>query len=165
MNISSANPDFDFNSSYYGIHRGGIGWRLVDQGEVYLGEKIIMAHALVYGRGYDLYSPYTGAHTDFKTARAVIRPSWIWNKNMQTATELGWFTQENRINNTSLNESGYKVTLAQVYKVDTSILNSRPELRLYSTYLKALENEIDHQRFNDDKNYQISFGAQVEVLF
>lgn len=165
MNISSANPDFDFNSSYYGIHRGGIGWRLVDQGEVYLGEKIIMAHALVYGRGYDLYSPYTGAHTDFKTARAVIRPSWIWNKNMQTALELGWFTQENRTNNTSLNESGYKVTLAQVYKVDTSILNSRPELRLYSTYLKALENEIDHQRFNDDKNYQISFGAQVEVLF
>ncbi|EOK5540169.1 carbohydrate porin [Enterobacter kobei] len=49
--------------------------------------------------------------------------------------------------------------------MDTSILNSRPELRLYSTYLKALENEIDHQRFNDDKNYQISFGAQVEVLF
>lgn len=41
---------------------------------------------------------------------------------MQTALELGWFTQENRTNNTSLNESGYKVTLAQVYKVDTSIL-------------------------------------------
>ena len=26
MNISSANPDFDYNSSYYGIHSDGIGW-------------------------------------------------------------------------------------------------------------------------------------------
>lgn len=165
MNISSANPDFDYNSSYYGIHSGGIGWRLVDQGEFYLGEKIIMAHALVYGRGHDLYSTYTGAHTDFTTARAVIRPSWIWNQNMQTALELGYFTQKNRVNNSTSDESGYKVTLAQVYKVDTSILNSRPELRLYSTYLKALEHEIDSQSFNDGKDYQISFGVQAEVVF
>lgn len=165
MNISSANPDFDYNSSYYGIHSGGIGWRLVNQGEFYLGEKIIMAHALVYGRGHDLYSTYTGAHTDFETARAVIRPSWIWSRNMQTALELGYFTQKNKVNNATMDESGYKVTLAQVYKVDTSILNSRPEIRFYSTYLKALENEIDTQTFNDGKDYQISFGVQAEVVF
>lgn len=165
MNISSANPDFDYNSSYYGIHSGGIGWRLVNQGEVYFGDKIIMAHALAYGRGNDLYSTYTGAHTDFETVRAVIRPSWIWNHNTQTALELGYFTQENRVNDNARDESGYKVTLAQVYKVDTSILNSRPELRLYTTYLKALENEIDSQTFNDGKDYQISFGVQAEVVF
>lgn len=84
---------------------------------------------------------------------------------MQTALELGYFTQKNRVNNSTLDESGYKVTLAQVYKVDTSILNSRPELRLYSTYLKALEHEIDNQTFNDGKDYQISFGVQAEVVF
>ncbi len=165
MNISSANPDFDYNSSYYGIHSGGIGWRLVNQGEFYLSEKVIMAHALVYGRGHDLYSTFTGAHTDFETARAVIRPSWIWSQNMQTALELGYFTQKNSVNNMTYDESGYKVTLAQVYKVDTSILNSRPEIRFYSTWLKALENEIDTQSFNDGKDYQISFGVQAEVVF
>jgi len=165
MNISSANPDFDYNSSYYGIHSGGIGWRLVNQGEFYLSDKIIMAHALVYGRGHDLYSTYTGAHTDFETVRAVIRPSWIWSRNMQTALEMGYFNQQNRANNLSFDESGYKVTLAQVFKVDTSILNSRPEIRLYSTYLKALENEIDSTTFNDGKDYQISFGVQAEVVF
>ncbi|MBM7345254.1 carbohydrate porin [Pantoea coffeiphila] len=165
MNISSANPDFDYNSSYYGIHSDGIGWRLVSQGEFYLSDKIIMAHALVYGRGHDLYSTYTGAHTDFETARAVIRPSWIWSRTMQTALELGYFNQQNRANNLSFDESGYKVTLAQVFKVDTSILNSRPEIRLYTTYLKALENEIDSTTFNDGKDYQISFGVQAEVVF
>lgn len=165
MNISSANPDFDYNSAWYGVHSDGIGWRLVNQGEFYLSDKIIMAHALVYGRGHDLYSTYTGAHTDFETWRAVIRPSWIWSPKMQTALELGYFNQQNRANNLSYDESGYKVTLAQVFKVDTSILNSRPEIRLYSTYLKTLENEIDSNAFNDGKDYQISFGVQAEVVF
>lgn len=165
MNISNANPDFDYNSAYYGIHSGGIGWRLVNQGEVYFGEKLIMAHALVFGHGQDLYSPLTGAHTDFNTARAVIRPSWIWSAQMQTALELGYFTQTNRVRHRSWDESGYKVTLAQVYKVDTSIMNSRPEIRVYSSWLKALENEIDRQIFNDGKDYQLSFGIQAEVVF
>ena len=124
-----------------------------------------MAHALVYGRGHYIYSTYTGAHTDFETSRAVIRLSWIWSRNMQTALELGYFTQKNKVNNVNYNESGYKVTLAQVYKVDTSIMNSRPEIRVYTTYLKALENEIDTLTFNDGKDYQISFGVQAEVVF
>lgn len=84
---------------------------------------------------------------------------------MQTALELGYFNQQNRVNDLKFDESGYKVTLAQVFKVDTSILNSRPEIRLYTTYLKALENEIDSTTFNDGKDYQISFGVQAEVVF
>lgn len=165
MNISSANPDFDYNSSYYGIHSDGKAWRLINQGEIRPGERLIMAHALAYGNGNDLYSVYTGPNTDFRRVRAVIRPSWIWSLNTQTALELGWFSQKQRMNAASYNESGYKVTLAQVYKVDTSILKSWPELCLYSTYLKALENRIDNQAFNDGKDYQISFGAQVDVVF
>lgn len=129
MNISNANPDFDYNSSYYGIHSGGIGWRLVSQGEIYLRKDVIMSHALVYGRGSDLYSTTTGAHTDFESIRAVIRPSYIWDKSNQTALELGYFTQENTANRTRYEESGYKVTLAHTFKVDTSLLNSRPEIR------------------------------------
>ncbi|MEC5342766.1 carbohydrate porin [Brenneria populi] len=165
MSISGSNPDFDYNSSYYGVHSDGIGWRLVSQGEIYLRDDVIMAHALVYGRGNDLYSVNKGAHTDFETMRAVIRPSYIWNSANQTALELGYFTQENRNNNINYDESGYKVTLAHIFKVDTSLLNSRPEIRFYTSYLKALENEIDNQTFNDEKDYQISFGVQAEVVF
>ncbi|CPR14488.1 carbohydrate porin [Brenneria goodwinii] len=165
MNISGANPDFDYNSSYYGIHSGGIGWRLVNQGEIFLRDDVIMAHSLVYGRGSDLYSVNTGAHTDFETIRAVIRPSYIWDKTNQTALELGYFIQENSANNSNYDESGYKVTLAHTFKVDTSLLRSRPEIRFYTSYLKALENEIDNHSFNDKKDYQISFGVQAEVVF
>ncbi|MDV1102117.1 hypothetical protein, partial [Raoultella ornithinolytica] len=41
----------------------------------------------------------------------------------------------------------------------------RPEIRIYTTYLKALENEIDNHQFNDGKNYQVSFGVEGEVFW
>ncbi|MBT9184249.1 carbohydrate porin [Pectobacterium punjabense] len=165
MNISGPNPDFDYKSAYYGIHSEGIGWRLINQGEIYLRDNVIMAHSLVYGRGNDLYSINNGAHTDFETMRAVIRPSYIWDRTNQTAIELGYFVQENTNKNSSYDESGYKVTLAHILKVDTSLLKSRPEIRFYTSYLKALDNEIDKHSFNDKKDYQISFGVQAEVVF
>ncbi|NDL62108.1 carbohydrate porin [Acerihabitans arboris] len=165
MNISDANPEFGYNSAYYGLHSGGIGWRLVNQGEVYLTPSVIMAHALVYGSGHDLYSTYTGAHTDFESFRAVVRPGYIWNVLNQSAIELGFFDQKNTLDSENYNESGYKITLAHTLKVDASMLNSRPEIRFYTTYLKALRNELDGVTFNDDKNYQLSFGIQAELFF
>lgn len=58
-------------------------------------EDIILANALVYSRGEDVYSYETGAHTDFESVRAVIRPAYIWSKYHQTGVELGYFNQKN----------------------------------------------------------------------
>jgi carbohydrate-specific outer membrane porin len=104
-----------------------------------------MANALVYSFGNDIYSYETGAHSDFESIRAVVRPAYIWDKFNQTGVELGYFTQQNKdISGNKYNESGYKTTLFHTFKVNTSLLTSRPEIRFYATYMKALETELDY---------------------
>ncbi|WP_241221421.1 carbohydrate porin, partial [Escherichia coli] len=48
-------------------------------------------------------------------------------------------------------------------KVNTSMLTSRPEIRFYATYIKALENELDGFTFEDNKDDQFAVGAQAEI--
>ncbi|HDT6555354.1 TPA: carbohydrate porin [Raoultella ornithinolytica] len=164
MNISGSTGMFEYASMYYGNHTNGTAYRLMNQGEIYLSDKVIMQDAIVYGWGEDLFSYNTGSHTDFNSLRMALRPSYIWDKNNQTGFEVGYFNQTNKVSGTSYDESGYKVTLAHTFKTDFSLL-SRPEIRIYTTYLKALENEIDNHQFNDGKNYQVSFGVEGEVFW
>lgn len=42
---------------------------------MYLTDNIIMANALVYSHGEDVYSHESGAHSDFDSIRTVIRPT------------------------------------------------------------------------------------------
>lgn len=166
-NINTNNPEFASNSSndYYGEHTGGRAYRLVSQGEWYLHDKVIMAHALAYTWGSDIYSYDTDkAHTDFHSIKSAFRPSYIWDRYNQTAIELGYFQQVNEAQGRSEHEEGYKITLAHIFKVSESILTSRPDIRFYVTYLKALKNDIDDIDFHG-KSHQISFGVQTEVWF
>ncbi|MBK0001562.1 carbohydrate porin [Erwinia sp. S38] len=161
---ASSNPFGGLNNYYYGDHTDGLAWRLISQGEMYLGEKIILANALVYSSGNDIFSYETGAHSDFNSMRAVVRPSWIWDKYNQTGVELGYFTQTNKnASGTSFDESGLKTTLYHMFKVDTSLLNSRPEIRFYGTWLRVLDNELDQFTFPDQKKDQFTIGVQTEV--
>ncbi|MEQ9928065.1 carbohydrate porin [Pectobacterium parvum] len=162
---NDGNPSIGQGENYYGDHTGGNAFRVISQGEMYLHDNIIMANALVHSWGKDIYSYETGAHSDFESIRTVIRPAYIWDTYNQTGVELGWFTQKNT-NQAGANfrESGYKTTLYHALKVDTSILNSRPEIRLYGTYLNILDNEISGYKFSDDKNKsQFIVGVQAEV--
>ncbi|MBJ7221055.1 MULTISPECIES: carbohydrate porin [unclassified Brenneria] len=160
--VSDANPVYSYNGNYYGDHSGSA-WRVLSQGENYLLPDVIMAHALVYTKGNDIYSYDTGAHTDFESIRAVARPAYIWDEYNQTGVELGYFTQTNKTGGVSYQESGYKTTLYHAIKVDTSILTSRPEIRFYGTYLKIKDNEISSATFNDEKSDQFTVGVQAEV--
>ncbi|MFM2533073.1 carbohydrate porin, partial [Escherichia coli] len=67
------------------------------------------------------------------------------------------------LNSNKFNESGYKTTLFHTFKVNTSMLTSRPEIRFYATYIKALENELDGFTFEDNKDDQFAVGAQAEI--
>ena len=162
---NDGNPSIGQGEYYYGDHTGGNAFRLLSQGEIYLHENVIMANALVYSWGQDIYSYETGAHSDFDSIRTVIRPAYIWDKFNQTGVELSWFTQKNTSKTgVSFRESGYKTTLYHALKVDTSILSSRPEIRFYGTYLNILDNEISGYKCSDDETKsQFIAGVQDEV--
>ncbi|MEH2921402.1 carbohydrate porin [Samsonia erythrinae] len=161
--IDNANATYGFGDDYYGNHSYGKAYRLISQGENYLRSDVIMSHALVYSWGDDIYSYNTGANTDFEGIRAVIRPAYIWDEYNQTGVELGWFEQTNKVGGVKYRESGYKSTLFHTFKVGTSLLNSRPEIRFYATYLKSKDNEITDFRFADEKSDQFTVGVQTEV--
>ncbi|EJC1235181.1 carbohydrate porin [Salmonella enterica] len=149
---------------YYGDHSNGIAWRLISQGELYLADRIIMANAIVGAHGEDIYSYETGAHSVFSSLRTVIRPAWIWNTYNESGVELGWFVQKNTTSNgTDAKESAYKATLYHALKVGPSLLNSRPEIRFYGTYIDILNNELSNFRFNDNSKDQFMIGVQAEV--
>ncbi|HBB4072511.1 TPA: carbohydrate porin [Shigella flexneri] len=161
---AGASPFTTFNGRYYGDHTGGTAVRLTSQGEAYIGDHFIVANAIVYSFGNDIYSYETGAHSDFESIRAVVRPAYIWDQYNQTGVELGYFTQQNKdANSNKFNESGYKTTLFHTFKVNTSMLTSRLEIRFYATYIKALENELDGFTFEDNKDDQFAVGAQAEI--
>ncbi|QOV68845.1 carbohydrate porin [Citrobacter sp. BDA59-3] len=161
---SGSSPYIAFNGRYYGDHTNGTAIRLVSQGETYLRDDVIVANALVYSRGEDVYSYETGAHSDFTSYRAVVRPAYIWDKYNQTGVELAYFNQQNKNQyGAKFKEAGYKTTLYHTLKVNTSMLTSRPEIRFYGTYIHALDNELDNFSFADEKNNQFAAGVQAEV--
>lgn len=160
----SATALFGVGKYYYGEHTGGTAFRLISQGEAYMGDNFIVANALIYSRGNDIYSLDTGSHTDFESYRVVVRPAWIWDNFNQSGIEAGWFTQKNvASNHQSFTESGVKTTLFHTFKIDTSMMKSRPEIRLYGTWLKVLDNELDNFSFEHEKDDQFTLGAQAEV--
>lgn len=165
-NINTNNPTFASDGNdYFGQHDGGSAYRIVSQGEMYLADNVIMAHAIALTTGNDVYSyDMKTPHTDFYSFKSAIRPAYIWNQYNQTGIELGYFQQRNEVNNQKYKEQGYKTTLFHSFKVGESILNSRPDIRFYASYLRILDNEISHSELNG-KDHQISVGVQTEVWF
>lgn len=163
-NFSGASNSMGNGRYYYGEQTDGTAWRLISQGEMYLADRIIMANSLVWSHGSDIYSYESGAHSDFNSIRAVVRPAWIWDTWNQTGVELAWFTQKNKTEQgVSLKESGYKTTLYHALKVGPSLLGSRPEIRFYGTYLNIIDNELSNFKFNDNSNNEFMAGVQAEV--
>ena len=166
-NINTNNPEFAANSDndYIGTHTGGKAYRLVSEGEAYLADKVIVAHALALTTGKDVYSyDLNLAHTDFTSFKSAIRPAYIWDTYNQSGVELGYFKQKNKVKGKSYTEEGIKTTLFHSFKVGESILTSRPDIRFYVSYIESMQNEISKFDFNGKKN-QISFGVQTEVWF
>lgn len=163
-NFSGASNSMAHGRYYYGDHTNGVALRLISQGEIYLADRVIMANALVWSHGNDIYSYESGAHSDFDSFRAVIRPAWIWDTWNQTGVELGWFAQKNKTEQgKDLKESAYKTTLYHALKVGPSLLGSRPEIRFYGTYINILDNGLSQYRFNDDSKDELMLGVQAEV--
>lgn len=166
-NINTNNPEFaaNANNDYIGKHTGGKAYRLVSEGEAYLSDNVIMAHALALTTGKDVYSyDLNLPHTDFTSFKSAVRPAYIWDQYNQSGVEFGYFNQKNKVNGKTYKEEGYKTTLYHSFKVGESILSSRPDIRFYLSYIESLNNDISKFEFNGKKR-QISFGVQTEVWF
>lgn len=166
-NINTNNPEFAANADndYIGTHTGGKAYRLVSEGEAYLSDDVIVAHALALTTGNDVYSyDLNLPHTDFSSFKSAIRPAYIWDNYNQSGVEIGYFKQKNKAGNKTYREEGYKTTLYHSFKVGKSILSSRPDIRFYVTYIESLQNDISKFDFNG-KDHQLSFGVQTEVWF
>lgn len=166
-NINTNNPEFaaNANNDYIGKHNGGKAYRLVSEGEAYLFDNVIVAHALALTTGKDVYSyDLNLPHTDFTSFKSAVRPAYIWDQYNQSGVEIGYFRQKNKVNGRTYKEEGYKTTLYHSFKVGESILSSRPDIRFYLSYIESLNNDISKFEFNG-KKHQISFGVQTEVWF
>lgn len=166
-NINTNNPEFaaNANNDYIGKHTGGKAYRLVSEGEAYLFDNVIVAHALALTTGKDVYSyDLNLPHTDFTSFKSAVRPAYIWDQYNQSGVEIGYFRQKNKVNGRTYKEEGYKTTLYHSFKVGESILSSRPDIRFYLSYIESLNNDISKFEFNG-KKHQISFGVQTEVWF
>ncbi len=138
--------------------------RLTSQGEAYIGDHFIVANAIVYSFGNDIYS-YEQAHILISNlfVRLFARP--IFGTNI-TRRVLNWAISPSKtkmriaINIMSL---VIKPRSSIPFKVNTSMLTSRPEIRFYTTYIKALENELDGFLLEDNKDDQFAVGARAEI--
>jgi carbohydrate-specific outer membrane porin len=156
--IDGPNPDYAVNDS-----DGASAFRFISQGENYFFDKnVIMAHAFVLSHGTGAYTD-SQSNVDFTGARLVVRPAYIWDQYNESGVELGMFKQTNTVDGTDYDESGYKVTAFHTFKVGTSMLRSRPEIRFYTSYLKADQNEVSDFTFSDGGDDQLSVGVQAEI--
>ncbi len=133
------------------------GYRLINTGEIKLGDKVILSHVLTYG-----YAQDTEANVDDNTLLSfVVRPEYVWNDSWKTALELGYFQQKETYHSGSdYKTGGNKVTVAQILSAGSDFF-ARPEIRFYATYIADTE---DNRSFNDGRdNNTFMFGAQVEA--
>ena len=161
--FTNADPDY----RYLDGKASGQTYRLLSQGENFIGDDYVVAHAFVLGYAdniYDNSGKVAREHVETEFVRALVRPAYIWNDFNQTGVEMSYFHQKaSDRNDNDLVESGYKLTAFHTLKVGTSMMRSRPEIRFYSTYLDSLDNEITQFTFNDSHKSQLSFGVQAEV--
>lgn len=133
------------------------GYRAILAGTIPFGEKWAIDHVITYGKADKLEA----WHDNTDLFSAVARGQYVWTKNMKTLLEVGTFEQNKEWTSGSVDKSsGQKYTLAQAFTAGIPFL-SRPELRIFASYLKDGQN--DHA-FNSGKdNNTMNFGVQAEA--
>lgn len=164
--IHGANPYLGHSDNYIGNQSGGTLYRVLSQGENFIGDHFGIVHAFALGKANDIVDPETFApHSDLTYIRSVIRPAYIWENYNQTGVELGYFKQDSKQYGETLTESGYKTTLFHSIRFEKSSFGLLPEIRFFATYLKAIDNQLDNVAFADGKDDQWKFGITANVMF
>lgn len=145
-------------------------FRLINWGVVSLGERWEVGHQLAYMNGSDIpgYKKekdkddvYTGKNLDINQYSAVVRPMYKWNDTMRTVFEAGYHGGK-KIADDGLSKEDFghaKLTVAQAWAMGDSFW-SRPELRVYGSYLHDTKND---DRFGTGNDSEFVVGVQVEA--
>ncbi|EKO3575661.1 maltoporin LamB [Vibrio metschnikovii] len=145
-------------------------FRLINWGVVSLGERWEVGHQLAYMNGSDIpgYKKekdkddvYTGKNLDINQYSAVVRPMYKWNDTMRTVFEAGYHGGK-KIADDGLSKEDFghaKLTVAQAWAMGDSFW-SRPELRVYGSYLHDTKNDDSFGTGNDS---EFVVGVQVEA--
>ncbi|PDO90037.1 maltoporin [Kosakonia pseudosacchari] len=133
------------------------GYRVINTGLIPLTDKFSLNHVLTYGSANDI-TEYTDKT---RLVSLVGRAQYQLTNYVRLIGEVGGFYQKDDYKNgTHYKQSGEKYTFA-VGLADGPEFMSRPELRLFASYLNDSE---DGKSFEDGtKNNTWNFGVQVEA--
>ncbi len=133
------------------------GYRVINTGLIPLTEKFSLNHVLTYGSVNDI-TEYTDKT---RLVSLVGRAQYQLTNYVRLIGEVGGFYQKDDYKNgTHYKQSGEKYTFA-VGLADGPEFMSRPELRVFASYLNDSE---DGKSFEDGtKNNTWNFGVQVEA--
>lgn len=133
------------------------GYRVINTGLIPLTEKFSLNHVLTYGSANDI-TEYTDKT---RLVSLVGRAQYQLTNYVRLIGEVGGFYQKDDYKNgTHYKQSGEKYTFA-VGLADGPEFMSRPELRVFASYLNDSE---DGKSFEDGtKNNTWNFGVQVEA--
>lgn len=133
------------------------GYRVINTGLIPITDKFSLNHVLTYGSANDI-TEYTDKT---RLVSLVGRAQYQLTNYVRLIGEVGGFYQKDDYKNgTHYKQSGEKYTFA-VGLADGSEFMSRPELRLFASYLNDSE---DGKSFEDGtKNNTWNFGVQVEA--
>ncbi|QOV62548.1 maltoporin [Kosakonia pseudosacchari] len=133
------------------------GYRVINTGLIPITDKFSLNHVLTYGSANDI-TEYTDKT---RLVSLVGRAQYQLTNYVRLIGEVGGFYQKDDYKNgTHYKQSGEKYTFA-VGLADGPEFMSRPELRLFASYLNDSE---DGKSFEDGtKNNTWNFGVQVEA--
>lgn len=131
------------------------GFRIINTAEVPAGENLQFAYVLTYGKTTNI----DGFGQDQSLFSAVVRPIYQWDDYNKTMLELGYFKLNKDASWNPDDEGGKKVTLSQAWSAGRGLF-ARPEIRVYSTYIKNDKGETFN---NSTSDHDVRFGVQAEA--
>ncbi len=153
---------------WYDVWSGDVnsakGYRLINTGDINIGDNIIIDHVFTYGYAQD-HGVVNGVKVDDETLLSLVaRPTYNWSKYNKTVLELGYFTQTKKLVSGSESKTGgNKVTISQVLATGEGFF-ARPEIRFYASYFKDTEgksfNVVDQVAQDEDS---VKLGVQIEA--
>jgi maltoporin len=147
------------DGSWYGAEAkdGADGFRIINHGVIPMGNSWEMGHQVVYGVGNEMWD----GNDKYETMSVVVRPMYKWDDFNKTIFEGGYFKdKEKSTNGTSVDDAGYKLTLAQAWSAGPSFW-ARPEIRVFASYLANDEDKKVFEGNTSKDTYQV--GVQAEA--
>lgn len=137
------------------VNNDASAFRLINWGVMSLGEQWEMGHQLAYMNGSDI----SAAKLSTDQYSAVVRPMYKWNDTMRTVFEAGYHGGKKAAGTETEDFGHAKLTVAQAWAMGDSFW-SRPELRVYGSYLHDTKND---DRFGTGNDSEFVVGVQVEA--